>query len=153
MALFFAFVVPTWPRGQLRPNNVAFLDHWDTPEYFNTDADAEGAARFKDLLLWHYKDNGIRAWRKSLDKDGNMRVCWHEFQRVVSAICHSHPQELAGVSVAGIWRHLDPWLSGWLTLEDFFPRGYATLAAFARWSIKEHGAVSKAYKAIVKDSE
>lgn len=96
-----------------------------------------------------YKYNGIRAWRKALDRDSGMRVCWHEFAQTVGQLRTKNEKEMAGVNVAGIWRSLDPSLTGWLTLDQFDPHGYSVLASFTRWAKQAHGSIAKAFKALL----
>jgi len=132
-------------QDQLSPNSLGFFERWDAPEFMWAEPDPDGARDFKEFLFERHKHNPIRAWRKSLDKDSSMRVCWMEFKKTVQLMKERYPKELGFVSIAGIWRELDPMISGWITLRDFDVDAYNIIAAYVSWAKREHGSVSRSF--------
>merc|ERR1719161_1049530 len=58
---------------------LEFLDVWNIPPWMLADPDHEGAADFKRRVIAKFR-NYICAWRFGFDKDGRMRLSWHEFE-------------------------------------------------------------------------
>eukprot|EP00927_Polykrikos_kofoidii_P073712 TRINITY_DN69728_c0_g1_i1.p1 TRINITY_DN69728_c0_g1~~TRINITY_DN69728_c0_g1_i1.p1 ORF type:complete len:611 (-),score=92.15 TRINITY_DN69728_c0_g1_i1:538-2370(-) len=139
-------------NAQLQTSSFTFLDSWECPEYFCVAADPQGTQTFKEVLMHRHKYNGLRAWRKALDKDGSMRVNWLEFKKSGEQLLERYPKEFANVNFAAVWRHLDRCLIGYVCLDDFDPEGFRLLSMFVSWATEAHGSVSRAFKFLTKDA-
>jgi Ca2+-binding EF-hand superfamily protein len=121
-------------NGRLNANMIKWLDKWDPPGYLYGDADQPAYARFKEILLGRFKDNAILAWRKGLDKDSSMRVNWAEFQTACRRL-----KAVSAAQVPGIWRILDTYLCGYVSIDQFDHRAFELLGGFRLWVLKNFG--------------
>ena len=114
--------------------------------------DRAGLQALKDALKSLHQSI-IRAWRKVLDPDSNMRLSWVEFAEAFEKIrCErSLPAEIkermpkTRQDLASAWRALDADCSGWAAMREFDVESFEVLREFKEWAMTHHGSVSKAF--------
>lgn len=126
-------------EGSLVKSELALLDSWDFPEWLTAKPDDEAALTCKLKLLDRCQGNALLAWRH-LDKNGSMRVAWHDFRQACRKLLSEDVQTLASA-----WRALDDDLSGWLSLREFDRATYDQLSRFVKWADEGFGSVHGAF--------
>jgi Ca2+-binding EF-hand superfamily protein len=130
--------------GTIESDEVAWLDKWDPPQFLYHDADEDMWLRMKERLLSRNRNNAILAWRRSLDKDGSMRLNYDEFLKAVKRMRLEPPDFVAG----SMWRALDDNLSGWVSFREFDEHGFNLLGGIKMWATQVFGSVQNMFNSM-----
>lgn len=140
--------------GYVVRSDMTFLGRWHPRPYLFTNPDMENLQRLKEALIDTYRSL-LKAWRKCLDRDGKMRVCWEEFCAACRRVSRAPALNKSGSGyfnteqeIAGVWRALDEDCSGWISLREFDPISHGTLAEFKRWADSTYKGAIAAYHEI-----
>jgi len=133
-------------RGIITKDQIVFLDAWKPPEYIWVSPDFNTRVGFQNALAMRHSGNHLLAWRKTLDKDGSMRVNWQEFKDAChkmmrAGISSSVPRTAEGI--AALFCAFDHSRSGWFTLRDWHVRSWEVLRSFTHWARQKYGKVSR----------
>jgi len=126
--------------GSVVKAELAFLDKWDFPEWLTASPDPKAAEICKQKLCDRCHDNALLAWRH-LDRNGTMRVAWHDFRQVCRKLLSMEDCQM----LASAWRSIDDDLSGWLSLREFDRGMYDHLTKFVSWIDATHGGMAGAF--------
>lgn len=126
----------------LTREELSFVDEWPCPPFLKAEPDFKGRSEFKMALFRAFKGNGIVAWRVGIDRDGSMRVNYHEFFKSIMKIKKMHVYK---DRFPAIFRAFDGNLSGWLSLREFDPDSYRLLLMFKNYCDETFGTVSHAF--------
>jgi len=132
---------------------LLFLDAWECPEYLWVDPDEAAAEEFRRILAVRYRQNLLLAWRRILDKDSSMRVCYHEFQNTCKQLSRSEALAALVQNPSALFRAFDTNASGWLSLREFDMPAYTLLTTYCEWVKKEFGRPSQSIKALASDKQ
>lgn len=142
-----AKTLATWLDWQdkkyVTEDDVSFIDHWHPPEWLVSEPSPKAAEELKEQMLklhGHY----LKAWRKTMDKDGSNSCSWREF---VDACKHL---KFHG-DTAGAWLALDEDLGGFITLKEIDPAAAGSLMEFKSWAEEEFGGVRSAFRVLDSD--
>eukprot|EP00746_Dinoflagellata_sp_MGD_P165707 gnl/MRDRNA2_/MRDRNA2_95144_c0_seq1.p1 gnl/MRDRNA2_/MRDRNA2_95144_c0~~gnl/MRDRNA2_/MRDRNA2_95144_c0_seq1.p1 ORF type:complete len:720 (+),score=126.66 gnl/MRDRNA2_/MRDRNA2_95144_c0_seq1:136-2295(+) len=129
-------------QSELHLDDISFLDTWQFGEHMNAAPDRAGQQLFKRQLLRLHKGNALSAWRKEIDKDGSMRVNYHEFVMACKKVqkqCNPGDE----LNIGGVWRAFDSNYSGWLSLKEFDQGSHEQLGSFKKWVVSKYGTTLK----------
>lgn len=139
-------------RGNITVQEMAFLHTWKCPPYLWEDPDMEAQDKFKAALLTKWHNNILLAWRKTLDRDGSMKVTYDEFMASCKAVTKIGLAAATPPSgIPALYCSFDLDRSGWFTLRDWDHATFVTLAAFTRWTKAEFGKPSNCVRAWEKE--
>jgi len=129
--------------GKLFEEDMRFLDRWKPRAFLTADPNEAAAQQVKSKLL---KKHGsyLRAWKMSLDRDGDNRCTWDEFRDACKEIgCME--------DVPGAWCALDRRREGALTLQDVDPSAGEALLEFRGWAVEQFGSVKSCFTVLDDD--
>lgn len=129
--------------GFLSPEDLAWLDAWEAPEWLALEPDYEAWCQLRKLMhtTWEHP---LRVWRELFDTNDTNLVSWEEFRRACRRLRFNG-------SVGGAWRYLDTDLSGTITLQEFDAPSAELLTSFKEWVGQHFGTVEYAFKSIDTD--
>jgi Ca2+-binding EF-hand superfamily protein len=129
-------------------DEVRFIDSWKCPEYLMAEPDDAARAAFQEALVARHGRNHILAWRRALDKDGNMRLSFSEFTDACRRLAkHGMSQATPSSGVPALYCAFDRYRRGWISLQDWHETSWRLLANFRRWAHMEFPRVSHCLKA------
>lgn len=133
--------------GEITESELEFLERWKCPPYLWAEPDFDAKRQFLKQLLLRNKESPLIAWRKALDKDGNMKVSYGEFYLACVKLIRSGAMadnrnnfEL----VNRLYVSFDPHRCGYISLRRWDKRVYQLLVNFTLWARREFGKVSSA---------
>jgi Ca2+-binding EF-hand superfamily protein len=131
-------------RGEIEESELEFLDRWHCPGYLWAEPDFAAKRLFFNQLLHVNKENPLIAWRKALDKDGNMKVSYAEFYQSCSKLMRSGAMgSHASIGLVNrVYVTLDPFRSGYISLRRWDAETYTLLVNFTLWCRKHFAKVS-----------
>lgn len=136
-------------RAEVTAEEMGFLDVWKCPEYLWAKPDDAAKEAFREALAARYGTNYLIAFRKSLDRDGTMRVNFPEFVQTCKRLAkHGLEQAAPACGVPDLYCAFDRMQRGWFSLRDWHDKSYEILAAFDRFAHQGFGKVSDCFKAM-----
>eukprot|EP00927_Polykrikos_kofoidii_P079737 TRINITY_DN76557_c0_g1_i1.p1 TRINITY_DN76557_c0_g1~~TRINITY_DN76557_c0_g1_i1.p1 ORF type:complete len:604 (+),score=104.50 TRINITY_DN76557_c0_g1_i1:330-2141(+) len=137
-------------KNVITKDELKFLDVWVVPPYLYAKPDFDAMHAFKRALSKLHQGNPFLAWRKSIDRDGSMRVSYEEFIIACKALTRTGtPEATPPDGRDGLFCAFDEDRSGWFSFFDWDADSYRYLSAFTMWAREEFGKPS----AFVRGSE
>eukprot|EP00927_Polykrikos_kofoidii_P061480 TRINITY_DN56314_c0_g1_i1.p1 TRINITY_DN56314_c0_g1~~TRINITY_DN56314_c0_g1_i1.p1 ORF type:complete len:738 (-),score=101.82 TRINITY_DN56314_c0_g1_i1:148-2361(-) len=135
--------------GFIVSQDLAFLDKWNPPCYVFVEPDPQGLHRIKEVLL-EKQSNLLKAWRKSLDRDGTMRISWDEWRNACAELQRTGVKGIPATieEIGAAWREMDRECSGWVPLRAWDTPAFEVLSDFKRWVDRVHGGARKAFRVL-----
>lgn len=129
--------------GKIFEEDMKFLDRWKPRAFLTADPNEAAANQVKARLL---KKHGtyLRAWKVSLDRDGDNRCTWDEFRDACREVGYTE-------DVPGAWCTLDFRRAGALTLQDVDPTAGEALVEFRDWAVEQFGSVKSCFTVLDDD--
>jgi Ca2+-binding EF-hand superfamily protein len=140
--------------GEITETELDFLERWRCPAYLWAEPDFVAKREFWKQLLSCNKDNPLIAWRKALDKDGNMKVEHSEFYKAIikfirSSVKGNHSSSSSVLAIVNrVYITFDPHRSGYISLRRWDSHVYKLLVNFTHWARGEFGKVSASVQAL-----
>eukprot|EP00439_Symbiodinium_sp_Y106_P086391 s2122_g32.t3 len=129
--------------GRLYQEDFRFLEKWRPRPFLTAEPNEEAAERVKARLLKKHV-TFLRAWKTALDRTGNNRCSWDEFQSACKEVGWSE-------DVPGAWCALDKRKAGSLTLQDIDPSAGEALVSFRDWAVEQFGSVKTCFMVLDDD--